>query len=92
MPGIKTRSDNALLIGFSPALLAFRIYKVNRDLSRIRATVVGSVVYPVMRTAIDAGVLYTILLIAAIVNQLKSSDPWVLPSLVSQLFLHLVSC
>lgn len=56
-------------------LLAYRLYNVHRDLSRSRAIVTGSLIYPVFRTTIDAGALYTILLIAAIVNQVKAPDP-----------------
>jgi hypothetical protein len=75
-------------LGSPTGLLAFRLYKVHRDLARSRATVTGSLIYPVFRTTIDAGALYTILLIAAIVNQVKAPDPSVLPSIVSHHFIH----
>ena len=74
-----------------PGLLAFRLYKVHRDLARSQATVTGSLILPVLRTTLDAGALYTVLLIAAIANQLKAADPSVLPSIVSfqsLLFFH----
>lgn len=51
----------------------------------------NSIIYPVMRTAIDAGVLYTFLLAGAIINKTRSTDPFVLTSIVRQSFLHPVS-
>jgi len=66
----------------STGLLAFRIYRINRELSRLQAGVLNSTIYPVMRTAIDAGVLYTLLLIAAIINQTRSTDPFELTSII----------
>jgi hypothetical protein len=70
----------------SLGLLAYRVHQVHRKVAR-NDSIVQSLIYPVMRTAIDAGVLYTLLLVAAIINQVTSLYPFMVTSIVSRSFL-----
>jgi hypothetical protein len=55
-------------------LLAFRIYKVNREVASTQETVMKSHIRPILWIAIDAAILYSILLLAAIGDAIKHSN------------------
>jgi hypothetical protein len=56
------------------ALLAYRIWKVERSASLLKARVIRSGLFPIMMVIIDAGVLYSALLVAAIVAHAMKSN------------------
>jgi hypothetical protein len=70
-------------VDHSSALLAYRIHKVNSAIARSRTNTIRSLVYSVMRTAIDVAVLYTLLVVAAIINQVVSTNPFIMTCVVS---------
>jgi hypothetical protein len=79
-------------VDYSSALLAYRIHKVNSAIARSRTNALQSLVYPVMRTAIDVAILYTLLVVAAIINQAVSTDPFIMTCVVSYQVLLAMTC
>jgi len=59
-------------------LLAYRILQVNRKAASSQMTVMDTRIRPILKMAVDAAFLYTILLIAAIVNATSKSNDTIL--------------
>lgn len=79
----------------SSGLLAYRIWAVDSKLSKMYARVSNRPTHPIIRIVVDAGVLYSLILVAALVTFLFKSDITfivfeILPPVISIIFYMII--